>query len=386
MIRSKQPDTGDINMLHANDGSAKAPPFGPVRKLRWIVGAAGKHELSRAELAMLVILADHTNTITGKAWPAFVRLARLGGVTTRTAKRAVARLTALDLIAVAEHGGPGRSNRYRLNWDIFEQSEDSVDDDTMQTAMVTGTAANGDTSDPRMVTPMSSNPINRSEQEAKEKIEGSQADCEAAPPRLGACDLPHKKGYERFWDAWGRKVTVSETERLIDAKVEEGHTLDEIVAGVQRFQKYCADTAKPSRIKPAAFVYGEKWRDDWKLYPVEPKAKKPVANATKRNMSSKKKAAKSPQQQNPWKRNHDAFVYRKHRLEPAFDDMVDKFFRLGVGDHETKKQMFNQAFSDWKRENPCPPLYKNQLTGETWGTLQDKRPAADWRPTKETDV
>ena len=88
-------------MTHSNDSSAKVPPFGPVRKLRWLVGAAGKHQLSRAELAMLVILADHTNTNTGKAWPAFPRLAKHGVVTTRTAKRAVARLTALDLIAIS---------------------------------------------------------------------------------------------------------------------------------------------------------------------------------------------------------------------------------------------------------------------------------------------
>jgi hypothetical protein len=361
-------------MTRSNDSSIKAPLFGPVRKLRWLVGAACKHELSRSELAMLVILADHTNTNTGKAWPAFGRLAKLGGVTPRTAKRSVARLTALDLIAIAEHGGPGRSNRYRLNWDIFEQSEDSVDDDTIQTAMVTRTAANGDISDPKMVTSMSPDPINRSEQEAKEKIEGSQADCEAAPPRLGASDLPHKKGYERFWDAWGRKVTVAETERLIDAKVEVGHTLDDIVAGAQRFQKYCTDTAKPSRIKPAAFVHGEKWRDDWKLHRVEPKAK--AIPKTKQQKS--RKGSKTKLADNPWKWNPELNV-RKKRFIAELVRRSDEYDKVrGAG--STYKMIVTDYMDQWDIENPHPPRFKNIVTGELWGSGMDPRPAPDWSP------
>lgn len=356
-------------MTHSNDRSVKAPLFGPVRKLRWLVGAAGKHQLSRAELAMLVILADHTNTNTGKAWPAFGRLAKLGGVTPRTAKRSVARLTALDLIAVAEHGGPGRSNRYRLNWDIFEQSGDSVDDDTSQTAMVTGATANGDISDPTMVTQVSPNPINRSEQEAKEKIEGSQADCEAAPPRLGASDLPHKKGYERFWDAWGRKVTVAETERLIDAKIEEGHALDDIVAGAHRFQKYCADTGKLARIKPAAFVHGEKWRDDWKLHWVEPKAK--AVPKTKQQKS--RKGTKTKTADNPWKWNPEYDKWRKLYIAKN-ERQFDEFKRVG-GRYE---KIVTDYMDQWKIENPSPPRFRNIVTGELWGAGMDPRPAPDW--------
>lgn len=360
-------------MTHSNDSSVKAPLFGPVRKLRWLVGAAGKHELSRSELAMLVILADHTNTNTGKAWPAFVRLAKLGGVTPRTAKRAVARLNVLDLIAVAEHGGPGRSNRYRLNWDIFEQSEGSVDDDTSQTAMVTGTAANGDISDPKMVTHMSPNPINRSEQEAKEKIDRSQADCEAAPPRLGASDLPHKKGYERFWDAWGRKVTVSETERLIDAKVEEGHTLDDIVAGAQRFQKYCADTAKPSRIKPAAFVHGEKWRDDWKLLRIEPKTKESKAKAGDNNHLKS--------QENPWIIN---ILYDKHNKDYNLqEEIYYKELGLDSEDYCITPIVVQEMMEIWGLANPEPLYWQNTVTGETWGEEGDACPSPDWRPSMQ---
>jgi hypothetical protein len=373
-------------MKHHIEKANQATTFGPVRKLRWLVGAASRTELSRAELAMLIILADHTNTNTGKAWPAFPRLAQHGGVTTRTAKRAVARLTTLDLVVISEHGGPGRSNRYRLNWDIFEQSGDSVDDDTIQTGTVTATAASGDTGDPKMVTPLSPNPINRSEQEAKEKIEGSQAECEAAPPRLGACGLPHIKGYECFWDAWGRKVTVAETERLIDAKVEDGHTLDDIVAGVQRFQKYCADTGKPSRIKPAAFVHGEKWRDDWQLYPAEPAKPKRAGKGsnsgkpTKAEKATRVKRVKNPWQYNPaWDSWHEKwmkqiqFFLKRHAHE----------FPNGSIRNETDATRMNELLRPWKLENLEPPYYKNTQTGKTWGTQRDKCPAPDWTPNKQ---
>lgn len=367
-------------MKHHIEKANQATTFGPVRKLRWLVGAASRTELSRAELAMLIILADHTNTNTGKAWPAFPRLAKHGGVTTRTAKRAVARLTALDLIVISEHGGPARSNRYRLNWDIFEQSGDSVDDDTIPTGTVTATAASGDTGDPKMVTPLSPDPINRSEQEAKEKIEGSQAECEAAPPRLGACGLPHIKGYECFWDAWGRKVTVAETERLIDAKIEDGHTLVDIVAGVQRFQKYCADTGKPSRIKPAAFVHGEKWRDDWQLYRVEPKAKKPKSKA-----STREKLAKAKQVENPWQENPawDTWERERYRQKGILGQAVELL--TGVATVKEYFDKVNEILKLWDLTNPEPQYWLNFVTGDTWGAWTDSGnpPAPDWSPSKQ---
>lgn len=283
--------------------ATKAAPFGPVRKIQWLCGAAGRAELSRAELAVLIVLADHINTETGKAWPSFGRIANIAATTVRTAKRAVSRLTAMDLIQIAEHGGPGRSNRYRLNWARFQQDADGDTYDTMPSAMVTPVAPYGDTHGPNMVSSMSPDPFNPSEQEAEDEIEGSQAEGVAAPLRLGACGLPHSKdGYAAFWDAWGRRVTVAETERLIDAKMEEGASLADIIAGVARFRKYCSDTGKPPRMKPAAFVHGEKWRDDWILYPTQPtRAKK---GRTKGSMGPKRKQKRTAVRvKNPWAPN-----------------------------------------------------------------------------------
>lgn len=371
-------------MTRKNNEPTKAAPFGPVRKIQWLCGAAGWPELSRAELATLVVLADHINTETGKAWPAFSRIASMASITVRTAKRAVSRLIAMDLIQIAEHGGPGRSNRYRLNWDLFGQDGHGVTHDTIQGAMVTAMAAHGDTHSPNMVSPMSPDPINPSEQEAKDEIEGSQAEGVAAPLRLEACGLPPAKDrYAAFWDAWGRRVTVADTERLIAAKIEEGAALADIIAGVVRFRKYCSDTGKPPRMKPAAFVHGEKWRDDWQLYPAEAAKPKSAAKASTSGKTAKAaKASKAKRVKNPWQYNL------------AWDDWDEKFraqiglflkrhaheFPTGVARGDAQIDRLKELLIPWRLENPEPPYYRNTATGQKWGKPRDRHPAPDWSP------
>lgn len=366
------------------DGPKKAAPFGPVRKIQWLCGAAGRPDLSRAELAVLIVLADHINTETGKAWPAFSTIAAVSSVTVRTAKRAVRRLTDMELIQIAEHGGPGRSNRYRLNWGLFEQDGNGVMCDTTQDGMVTPVAAYGDTRGPNIVSPMSPYPINPSEQEAKDEIEGSQAKGVAAPLRSGACGLPPvKDGYVAFWDAWGRRVTVAETERLIASKVEDGAALADIIAGVVRFRKYCADTGKPPRIKPAAFVHGEKWRDDWQLYPAEPAKAKTCA---RKKPTKTKKATKARRVKNPWQDN-------PAHLDWYSEDRSETLRILKLHAHEFKTSFpqsdaeidrFRELKKPWVLANPEPPCYKNTITGITWGKwLRDKLPEPDWSPDKQ---
>lgn len=369
-------------MSRKKDEPTKAAPFGPVRKIQWLCGAAGRPELSRAELATLVVLADHINTETGKAWPAFSRIANVASVTVRTAKRAVSRLTAMDLIQIAEHGGPGRSNRYRLNWDLFEQSGDGVTADTIQSAMVTPVAAFGDTYGPNMVSPMSPDPINPSEQEAKDEIDRSQAEGVAAPLRLGACGLPPvRDGYAAFWDAWGRRVTVAETERLIASKVEEGAALADVIAGVVRFRKYCADTGKPPRMKPAAFVHGEKWRDDWQLYPAEPAKTKTGAREKPTKKEAKVKRVKNPWQVNPahgpWGNKFEqeiARLIKRHAHE----------FESGRPKSEADFDRMREFQKPWRLANPEPPYFKNAITGEVFGIRgRDQCPEPDWSPAEQ---
>lgn len=360
-----------------------AAPFGPVRKIRWLTGAAGRGELSRAELATLIVLADHVNSDTGKAWPAYPRIAATAGVTVRTAKRAIARLTALKLVTIAEHGGPGRSNRYGLNWPLFEATGDGDTCDTMQPAMVTPMTTDGDTGGTDMVPRLTPNPINPSEQQAKDEIDRSQADGASAAAPLGACGLsPAGKGYAAFWAAWGSRVTVADTERLIDAAIDAGANLADIVAGAERFQRYCTDTGKPARMTPAAFVKGQKWRDDWQLVrnpkaePEKPKAKagKGKGSTSKAAQPEKRKRAGKP----VWENNPaESDWSERHTLELARLMKRNGITRVSS---DTDIDWARNALEPWMKANPRPPYWRNRLTGERWGKVGDGRPADDWRP------
>lgn len=364
----------------------RAAPFGPVRKIRWLTGAAGRRDLSRAELATLIVLADHVNSDTGKAWPAYPRIAAAAGVTARTAKRVIVRLTALNLVTIAEHGGPGRSNRYGLNWALFEEAGDGDTNDTMQPAMVTPVTANGDISGTNMVPLLTPDPINPSEHKAKDEIDRSQADGASATAPFGACGLsPAGKGYAAFWEAWGRRVTVADTERLVDAAIDAGANLADIVAGAERFQRYCTDTGKPARMTPAAFVKGQKWRDDWQLVrnpkaePEKPKAKaqpaKGKGSTSKAVQPEKRKKASEPA---VWGMNPATLANReKYSTEHA--RCYEKFQKVGGGisGYDT---LVKEPMQKWLLNNPYPHRWKNRLTGETWGTSEDNRPADDWRP------
>jgi hypothetical protein len=164
-------------------------------------------------------------------------------------------------------------------------------------------------------------------------------------------------------------VTVAETERLIDAKIEEGHTLDDIVAGVQRFQKYCADTGKPSRIKPAAFVHGEKWRDDWELQRNERTERKPDPKQGKdKKLPKGQDVIKTKRKRSREFTRQIGILLRGHPAD---------FPRGSVTSGDEIERM-KQLLKPWREANPEPPEYYNKITGETWGTKYDSLPAPDW--------
>lgn len=397
-------------MKAGKDETPKAAPFGPVRKIKWLVGAAGRGELARADLAVLIVLADHINTDTGKAWPAYPRIAKAAGVSVRTAKRAIERLTALDLVLVAERGGPGRSNRYGLNWPLFEETGDGDTADTMLAAMVSGATAHGDTQGPKMVSGLSPDPINPSELKARDGLDRSEIDGGAAAAPLGACGPPPAgRGYEAFWEAWGRRVTVADTERLIDAAIDAGGNLADIIAGAERFRRYCTDTGKPARITPAGFVKGEKWRDDWQLIRNPPADKElgedeqPAAKKTKKKKQrDKPEAADKPKRPAGWELNPDFIAWKarlddenKKRVKAASDnyeaaieagaDLPERYF--SYYDYKLSQQFIEAEFNS----GLIPPKWIKPDTGDKWGEFDWQRdklweisyweaPSQDWVP------
>jgi hypothetical protein len=256
----------------------------------------------------------------------------------------------------------------------------------MQPAMVTPMSTDGDTHGPNMVTPMSPDPINPSEHKAKDEIDRSQADGAHAAAPLGACGLsPAGKDYAAFWEAWGRRVTVSDAERLIDAAIDAGANLADILAGAQRFQQYCTDTGKPARMTPAAFVKGQKWRDDWQL------VRNPKADPEKPNTKTGK-GGKSKATQAEKRKRRDKPVWHFNPAELAWEEkMRNELARLmkrkGITRvaSDTDAELLRNAIEPWIKANPRPPEWRNRLTGETWGDRgawgkPTDKPADDWHP------
>lgn len=86
-----------------------------------VVASGAIASMSRAELAVYVVLAGHAGNAAFEAAPAVATIARLAGVSGRTVRRVTARLAARGLLAVEPGGGPGKpgggrgkANVYRL--------------------------------------------------------------------------------------------------------------------------------------------------------------------------------------------------------------------------------------------------------------------------------
>lgn len=81
---------------------------------RWQLGleCARDRRVTKTSLAVILVIGDHVNRRTGEAFPSTARVARLAGITTRTARRGIRQLVALGYLA--ERRVPGRTTRYRL--------------------------------------------------------------------------------------------------------------------------------------------------------------------------------------------------------------------------------------------------------------------------------
>lgn len=76
--------------------------------------------LSRAELAVYVILAVHVRGASWTAHPGITRMVALTGLGERTVQRALAGLADRGLIEIVRGGGRQRTNRYTLVVDLLE--------------------------------------------------------------------------------------------------------------------------------------------------------------------------------------------------------------------------------------------------------------------------
>lgn len=349
--------------MTAKDDAGKA--MGPVEKLRWLGDAAALTEprpdkLSRAELAALNVIANTMNSKTGIAWLSMATIGRRTGTTIRTANRTIRRLLELGLIELVKRGTwQGKANHYTLNRHYFSQSAGSDAGDTTPVEVVTPSVEGSDAQGTKVVTPTSDISIPESEPLAKDEGDRSQAEAGTAPLRpVGACVASRqtKRGadqFPEFWQVWPKRTAVAATEQAIAEALAEGVSLSEIIAGTERFARYCEATGTPPRWKPYTFVSGDKWRDDWELTRRAP-ASKPAKASVWVELPEWRK----------WDRSSDAAF--------ACDE---------------------SKFDDWCEANPAPPRWKNTATGATaadraWDSDTTDRtpPPDDWDGVTRIDM
>ena len=276
--------------------------LGPVAKLQYLRQAAAMPNLSRVQLAILIVLADMANATHGLAWPSFNTLGTQTGTSTRHAKTATKGLIDAGLIVVHEPGTRVRANRYRLNPKPPENTQGSDPQNTTQgsdlqdTRVVIPSDIGGDPQSTKVVIPRAPKSINQSEHQAKidDRATGEGA---AAPSRPGGPSGLHppepktnQDRYPEFWQAMPMKTTVHDAEERITEYLDNGVPFTEIVAGAKRYTAYCQATKSLRRQSALAWLNRQAWRDDWTV----PTSKTPTKATDSPQVERKAKGKAKP--------------------------------------------------------------------------------------------
>ncbi len=377
--------------MTAKDDAGKA--MGPVEKLQWLDDAAALAHLSRAELAALNVIANTMNSKTGIAWLSMATIGRRTGTTIRTANRTIRRLLELGLIELVKRGTwQGKANHYTLNRHYFSQSAGSDAGDTTQGEVVTPSVEGSDAQGTKVVTPTSDISIPESEPLAKDEGDRSQAEAGTAPLRpVGACVASRQTKrsadqFPEFWQVWPKRTDVAATEQAIAEALAEGVSLSEIIAGTERFARYCEATGTPPKSKPSTFVRGDRWRDAWELTRRTPASKPAKATTTAKAAkdTGKAKPQREPRRKHVWVENPAVLRWEEKHRE-ALGIVCRRLKAASITELTGHPDMI-AAHRKFIEDNPRPGEWLNKKTGEAWGngwgpnTKQDPRPADDWTP------
>jgi len=250
----------------------------PVQKLKFLANVAKDNDLSRIELAGLVVLANSQNSKTGIHWRSFNSWAEATGSSSRQAKRAISRLMAKGYVRLVRPGTrDGKANVYSLG---------SVTHDTTLCDVVTPEVKASDIKGRKVVSPVS--PLSMlSIRDTSEDRKHRSTDGDAMPSGPADAALgqrqPVKVGqdmYPDFWAEYPLRAGVANAERIIGELISAGVAYADIVAGAKRYAEYC--TVTKGRTSPAdSWLQRESWRDSWRVTPKKTKAEEAEKPKTK---------------------------------------------------------------------------------------------------------
>lgn len=263
-------------------------PYGSVIKLQWLRAIAGRCDLGRVTLAACIVIADMADSKTGICWPSLSYLARACGTSDRHIKKCISQAIKCNLVTIAEHGNRVRSNRYRINLDIIGSDlhdttrsdlQNTTGSDPQDTRVVICSSEGSDPQVQDVVMHRSPESIHISEQQAKDRWEGSQAEGGAQSLRANRpSHSRHSGDYSEFWQAVGTRSTVHQSEQLIREYIADGVDYAAIVDGAKRWRAYNEVTGGKNATSPLNWLKYHKWEDDWKLKDSKPKSKAKSAN------------------------------------------------------------------------------------------------------------
>lgn len=106
-----------LDLNSAEIQSNETDKYGPVQRIDFLVKAVSQPGITRSELAVLIVLANYTNSKTGLSWPAYETFANSGGMSKQAAIRAIHKLEGYGFITRQRRkkDHTNLSNVYQLN-------------------------------------------------------------------------------------------------------------------------------------------------------------------------------------------------------------------------------------------------------------------------------
>ena len=238
----------------------------PVEKIQWLQAVAGM-DLTRDQLAVAITLANMANNETGKAWPSYSTIAERAGLYDRhNANRAVKALVKKRIIAITKQGNRTTPNTYKLNAAIVDKSLIAVDKtDGVWAEQPTGCGQDGlqgvGSSAYRVWAGLPTKSVIEVNKESINQSARESADQEIAK------SIERANEYSKFWKAAGsgNYYQVSEVEAELDRLIEEGHQLETIIAGLERWQAYTAAKGSKKVLSILKWLQGKRFNDPWAI-------------------------------------------------------------------------------------------------------------------------
>ena len=234
----------------------------PVDKVSFLSAAVATANLSRDQIAVLVVITDMINGKTGECFPSYATVAKRAGVTDRSnAGRAIRALVDKGLLIRTKQGTRSTSSVYRLNAALVDKAQKQS----------TGLGQHGP--HPEVSTDLTLRSA-RTSQSGKGSINLiSQSESQRPTDELVASTIKRAEQFEDFWHAYGKRQQVTECEELLDRYLSEGHQLEAIVDGARRARLHAEHHNLQRRFSPLKWLQRKKWLDDWAIA-EEPKPKR----------------------------------------------------------------------------------------------------------------